>query len=437
MENKIKKIKDITIFILLTIWILVPILKEILIVRHEIICVNFIGLIGIYLFLLKLYEDFMSKQNKKEFLKENLPIFILFIFMLWTLISSIFASDRDLAFNGDVYRKEGYLTYLTYAGFFGLAYFLESKKLKNILLNIFVIVAIFNMIFMLLVSNGYIEGSFWAEDIRKGVFENINHYGYYLLLVTIITGLLFVYQKNKYVKVLYLCAYAFLMYFLILNNTFGVYLALCCALVLFFIYCIYKKKRVFLSTVPIIILIIMSLITKNGQEIIILNNIKGFKDDIQKIAQVFLYNGNNETTDEYITNKEFESAGSGRMQIWKYGIKFALEKPIFGYGPDNLGRKYLEENIFQDRPHNLLIQLANTSGIPGLILYVTAIGIILIRAIKTMNENNSLHIVLLFTLVAYLISAMFGNSMYYTSPYFFILLGFLMGENVKEMVYKN
>ncbi len=88
--------------------------------------------------------------------------------------------------------------------------------------------------------------------------------------------------------------------------------------------------------------------------------------------------------------------------------------------------------ISQDRPHNLLIQLANTSGIPGLILYVTAVGIILIRAIKTMNENNSLHIVLLFTLVAYLISAMFGNSMYYTSPYFFILLGFLMCENVKE-----
>lgn len=38
----------------------------------------------------------------------------------------------------------------------------------------------------------------------------------------------------------------------------------------------------------------------------------------------------------------------------------------------------------------------------------------------------------LFMVIAYLISAMFGNSMYYTSPYFFILLGFLMGENLKQ-----
>ena len=39
---------------------------------------------------------------------------------------------------------------------------------------------------------------------------------------------------------------------------------------------------------------------------------------------------------------------------------------------------------------------------------------------------------LLFTIIAYLISAMFGNSMYYTSPYFFILLGMLYKQEIMD-----
>ena len=40
----------------------------------------------------------------------------------------------------------------------------------------------------------------------------------------------------------------------------------------------------------------------------------------------------------------------------------------------------------------------------------------------------------MFSVIVYLISAMFGNSMYYTSPYYFIMLGFLYNEltNIKK-----
>ena len=39
---------------------------------------------------------------------------------------------------------------------------------------------------------------------------------------------------------------------------------------------------------------------------------------------------------------------------------------------------------------------------------------------------NNIFLAVYFAVIAYLISAMFGNSMYYTSPYFFILLGMVM-----------
>ena len=81
--------------------------------------------------------------------------------------------------------------------------------------------------------------------------------------------------------------------------------------------------------------------------------------------------------------KELEKVGTSRMLLWKYGIRFIARNPIFGYGPDNLGREYILEGINgQDRPHNLLIYLAGVSGIPGMLIYITAVGIIIIKGLK-------------------------------------------------------
>ena len=58
-------------------------------------------------------------------------------------------------------------------------------------------------------------------------------------------------------------------------------------------------------------------------------------------------------------------------------------------------------------------------------------GIIIFRGI---NSVSTVQKIMLFTVIAYLMSAMFGNSTILTSPYFFIFLGFLMCENEKNTV---
>ena len=120
------------------------------------------------------------------------------------------------------------------------------------------------------------------------------------------------------------------------------------------------------------------------------------------------------------------------MALWINGIKFMLNSPIIGYGPDNLRPMYAELNINQDRPHNLLIQLATTSGIPGMLLYVTAVGIVVVKGISRLLKNNENGKIFLIIVTTYLVSAMFGNSMYYTSPYFFIALGYLLNSNLNK-----
>ena len=455
--NQIKKfnylkLKNIILFILLGIWILIPILKEIkitsvFIAHNEYNYMKILATIGIYLIIFDMYKKIKSSENRKNLIKELLPIFILLIYLIWTLISAIFAKNKYFAFFGTSYRKDGFITYLIYAGFFACAFLLDSKKMQKYLLNIFILVGCFTIIFIEMANNRFLYNIFNFNDIEKAVFSNSNHYGYYLLLVLVTTAILFITEKKKVNKSLYLVSYIFIMYYFIKNNTFGCYIAFAVMIIIYFSYSIYIKKDITSSVVCLVIFIIMSFVVQINGQSIVAKNVRVLFSDIGKILNIDISKNNissegaidkNLNSDEIENNNldnidsGWEKAGSGRAELWKYGIQLFLEKPILGYGPENLEQEYARFNIDQDRPHNLIIQLATTSGIIGLLLYCTSIGIIIIRGIKKIREKESIGKVVLFVVIAYLISAMFGNSMYYTSPYFFIFLGWLMKDNIRD-----
>ena len=455
--NQIKKInylklKNIILFILLGIWILIPLLKEIKITsvfisHNEYNYMKILATVGIYLIIFDMYKKIKASENRNNLIKELLPIFILLIYLIWTLISAIFAKNKYFAFFGTSYRKDGFITYLIYAGFFACAFLLDSKKLQKYLLNIFILVGCFTIIFIEMANNRFLYNIFNFNDIEKAVFSNSNHYGYYLLLVLVTTAILFITEKKKVNKSLYLVSYIFIMYYFIKNNTFGCYIAFTVMIIIYFSYSLYIKNDITSLVVCLVIFIIMSFVVQINGQSIVAKNVRVLFSDIGKIFNIDISKNNissegtidkNLNSDEIENNNldnidsGWEKAGSGRAELWKYGIQLFLEKPILGYGPENLGQEYARFDIKQDRPHNLIIQLATTSGIVGLLSYCTAIGIIIIRGIKKIREKECVQKLVFFVVIAYLISAMFGNSMYYTSPYFFIFLGWLMKDNIRD-----
>ena len=424
MTQKITNlIKDIFLFILIIFLLLLPILKQflpitMLIVESNYLILQTLGILGLYFLVINIYINFEKNNNKKIYLKNLIPIFILVLYMLWTFISSFNAENKHIAFNGTEYRKEGYFTYLAYAGIFGLAFCINSEKLKKILLYLFLIIALLSTIFAQFAEHGYFNHFFWSVDAKTASFFQFNHYGYYLLIANAIACSLFITEKNKFFKILNLIIYSYLLYYLIFNDTFGCYLALILDLIIFLIFCIIKKYKKISIIILISTFILISVFSIHFNNYVA-TNITVFKDDIQTIISV-------DSPESQILD-----TGTHRMGLWINGIKFFIKKPILGYGPEQLENKYTEVGISQDRPHNLLIQLATTSGFPGLILYISSILIILLRSFKIFNIKNLLHTVCMFSSIAYLISSMFGNSMYYTSPYFFLLLGFLFNELLK------
>lgn len=445
-NEKLIKVEDIIMFILLILWIFMPVFKSLRksyeifqVTKYYFGLMRITGITGIVFGVYNIIVKIKKSNNKKETIKELLPIFLFVLYMIWTLISCFYSPDKNLAFEGTAYRKEGYFMYLIYAGYFLCAFLIDSKILKKVLLNIFVIVTIFLIcVSFLSENNTQFNAIFINNTVDHSVFAQFNHYGYFLMMTLMCCFGLFVTEKNKILKVVYALEYTVLGFALIYNNTFGCYLATIIILVLYAIYSIMKKKNRIEVLIGIIIFIILSCITTSEGENLAYKNLSSFTNDIKVILSKFI-NINVEENEELEEEleEEFEKAGTSRMKLWKYGIQFFIERPILGYGPENLRMKYLDVSIKQDRPHNLLIQLATTSGLPGLILYATAVGIIVFKGIKALIKTNDEGQIFLIVVITYLISAMFGNSMYYTSPYFFIFLGMLLNWNLSVKVDKN
>ena len=116
-------------------------------------------------------------------------------------------------------------------------------------------------------------------------------------------------------------------------------------------------------------------------------------------------------------------AGTNRWGLWITSISAILNNPILGDG--NL--------LF--RPHNEYLQLAEHHGLPTLIFYLTALIILLVKAIKHFRQLSKTSILLMMTIGVNLISAIFGNIMPQTEPFFMIILGFtirLVNMDIKQ-----
>jgi len=143
-KENIFKVKEAIIFVLLFFWMVMPILQTIkplyeifFLKEFYFLLMKLTGIVGIAFGIIYIIYKIKNSKNKKETLKKLVPIFLFTLFMGWTLISCFLSPGKYFAFNGNSYRQEGYYMYLQYAGYFLCAFLLKNKKLRKILLNIY------------------------------------------------------------------------------------------------------------------------------------------------------------------------------------------------------------------------------------------------------------------------------------------------------------
>lgn len=388
---------------------------------------------GFWAFLM--YGSFMlgamliGKENEK------LKKYLIIAFTVMITVLSIITLGMSIYYNNQyALFREKYNEFMQTSGEQGLA---ESgiqwsdfeRKLKNDVFEV---------------------SSKWYIFAQRGVFRNSNHFAYLLCMGIIAAMWLAITDKNWTFKLLYLISFVIQLSMLIINNTFGGYLGVFVAVFASIIYGIIKfisylknrnllseeermnnKNTLFNGAVALLVVIVLfvtcSLYIKNQSgNAYVVNNIKGFIRDIGVFGGYMTTTENATQVDVSTLDTSITKAGSGRGETWLKVWELIKQRPLFGYGLECLLFQFSGQfNVGEGRTHNLLLQLLATVGIPGTIMYFAALAIIFFRLLSNWKSWSDVEKITTFVGISYIVTALTGNSTYYTSPFFMMFLGFV------------
>ena len=299
-------------------------------------------------------------------------------------------------------------------------------------------------------SDVYEVNSKWYIFAQRGVFRNSNHFAYVLCMGIIAAMWLAITEKKWTFKLLYLISFVIQLSMLIINDTFGGYLGVFAAVFASLIYEIVKfisylknkntlaeetktnsKKDLINGAVALLVVIVLfvtcSLNIKNQSgNACVVNNVKGFIRDIGVFGGYMTTTENATQVDVSTLDTSITKAGSGRGETWIKVWELIKQRPLFGYGLECLLFQFSGQfNVGEGRTHNLLLQLLATVGIPGTIMYFAALAIIFFRLLSNWKSWSDVEKITTFVGISYIVTALTGNSTYYTSPFFMMFLGFV------------
>jgi len=386
--------------------------------------IQIIGSLGIILGVLLLGKSILIIRQRHLSLKDNLfkyPLMIaLFLLLLWSCLALAFSTNPIQSFLGDAYRNEGVMMFFQYGGYLALAIAVGSnrKKVRG-LLALFTALAVPIGVVILIETKAMYKALGFVGGSGAVVFENSNHCAYYLCLAIMGAVVLILTARNWKRAGLWIGCFALLLTALLKNNSLGPYLAVIGGIGLLLIhallYCKTLRRRM---AVIVAVFIVVSVAYSLSSSRLVKDLFKLSSDTTAIIA-----------ADDKLADKEIGSAGSGRFKLWQTAVILTMERPITGWGPDNLGAEYSERLHTQlDQPHCVPLQIAAQMGIPGLLLYLACVVIFARQVWVRRRQMDALAMGLVAGVFAFFLSGLVASTMFYTSPYFFMWLGLAMSQ---------
>ncbi|NLO35974.1 MAG: O-antigen ligase family protein [Clostridiaceae bacterium] len=341
---------------------------------------------------------------------------LLGLLLLWSAVSCLLSDKPALTWHGDAYRRDGLMSYLLYGGIFAVAWQLRAKRQVRWVLAALTAVSA-GLAALAVLDLAWLNQTLHLTQVTS-VFYNANHYGYFLALTA--PGVLYLLAAHPVQpgrKLAALAAFGLIIASLNLNQSLGPFLGVAVALLFVLFATIWLRQPVG----PV--LLVLGLFAA----VSVLVNL------IQPRLLAALLRLSRDTRLIVRGSAAAAAAGTNRWGLWVNGIQLALEKPLFGFGPDNLGAAYLVRGIIvngipADRPHNELIQLAASLGFPALVFYLLALLAVGADFIRHRAKMSAAETALLTMVAAYFISSLVGNSMFYTTPFYFCVLGLAAGR---------
>lgn len=350
----------------------------------------------------------------------------LWIYLLLLVIASFFAHNVARAFLGSPARLDGILSFLGYITAYYLArrigvraVLLKAAMISSLLVCGLAILQFFELDpgFLQLYPNSW-------KGFAFSTFGNPNFLASYLVLMLPV-GLYFYFYKNKWWGLL---SYAVVFFSLLCTETRGAWIGAAFGISTLLIFMLLQRRKI--SNRKVLVVVVLSLL------VMVLFS---FSSDHALLKELFSLYDDVETV---ITHPEdAKNAGTNRFYVWQKSMQLIREKPLLGFGPENMSyamREHFHDEIVQefgkylnwDKAHNEYLNIAVSSGIPSLLVYLGFVGTCLIKGFS--RRSNPLFMLLLSMAVGYLVQAFFNIQMVSVYYMFFVVLGFLSGRIKKK-----
>lgn len=390
----------------------------------------------INVFLNNKYRQSSIERARRLLEIKNIKILFIFLllFLLFTVISSLFSVDPGKSIYGLYDRQQGFIMQLYYAVFFILVLF-NIKDLSQIKRIFFVIIlaSVIACLYGLAQKLGY---DFMDWDRLSSTTNRItatlgqpNYLAMYLLLVMPVT-----------------------IYYLIINRlALRVFTGIALALQLLCFYFTYSFSA-WLSAIFGIIIIAALYILFN-KTLGTLVNKKLFKNNnniknitIIALTILILFSAflgaiyTNNTLSRKISGLfRLEGSAAARINYWQAGMDAAKERLLLGYGPETQGdvlAAYYQNdwgrlnrvNSIPNRAHNIVIDILLTIGLVGLII-LAGLVIMFLKIIAANIKNNQsipLSYVFLSIFIFYFLFLLLNFSFITASVYIWLGLALLI-----------
>ncbi|WP_286883334.1 O-antigen ligase family protein [Aneurinibacillus sp. UBA3580] len=403
----------------------------------------------------------------------NKPVVVLLAFIL---CSALFAQYKTIALFGQYNRHDGTLTYIGYITLFFIAAntLFSKEKIKWIFYALYPLTLINALMGILhfygyeLIKNSFIraivfpssipESSISAGSYISSTFNNPNYVsGISSVLVALFLtkATLDEDKKEKGMNLFFACiSFAMLLTAL---STSG-FLTLVIILPLIFVASIFaaNRKQAIITVTGAVIVFGAILATLN------LHNPRVYEESVgfflrNSASAEYQETGTYSAIENILSlpvafaeepAKEFSEfnlpaigtgAGTGRLYEWTKTIELIKQQPILGYGLDTLAYYFPQNdpdkaanlndpNVIVDKPHNMYLGIAYGAGVFALAAFLVLVFRHVWEHIKWFKKarNNgryALVVSLLLAWCAYLIQAVFNDSIIGTAVIFWILFG--------------
>lgn len=432
-----------------------------------------ITIFAVIIFMTKII--FMNGEIKKTKLN-----YVLGIFALTIVLSTIFSPNISIALHGQYDRSDGALSWLCYLALFFIAMNIDyPKKVLNYILYSLYPFVIINL--FIITMNFYGHDLLQKETIKKIVMSflpaganigessilvgTLNQWNYMSGMFAIMTVLFLTataLEKNIGRAIGHLIIAVMSIAVMLMSISTSGFVTVC-VMMFVVLFAAFKSEKKLQSFVMMAIFLVATVPVFNilaSKDARVWNESVGFlieSNPYIKESAALPTSLNN--TGEYdwmakaYAAEKFDlpvlperglSAGTGRFYIWEKAIELVKERPIFGYGLDTFMYNFphnsidaragmYDENTIIDKPHNIYIGLLYGTGIIGFLSVIVLLIMSLLKPLRVViKQNQSIIWILGIAWGAYLLQALFNDSLPGTSTVMWVIAGILLAMTLNN-----